>query len=299
MLDMIINNDFLEPYNKFPPESHIPILNKTVVKSKLSNKFSMILQPLEHKFLSSSQHGKTMSNIMNKSNSNTNSNILGATGKQDSQIHTKENNTLSQNMNVEYEAENERINRDNNYQNNDELRDDYNEMNKNTAKFNQEPKVSSQNINFQEEDDMFYRFQQEMLSIEPSERLVILEKTLQEKTAVVELLLKQRENISNFIEQTKSELLDIQNQNQINLKNSANQQNTQGDKSQQYQKQKPFHIGINTHINNDYNKSKHSKNTSLTVGTTGTNTGKNSTKGKIRTKIPNFNKSNDLYKYLK
>ena len=39
ILDSILNEHFEEPYNKFPPEGSVPILNKTLVKSKLSKKF--------------------------------------------------------------------------------------------------------------------------------------------------------------------------------------------------------------------------------------------------------------------
>ena len=36
---MILNNYYEEPYNKFAPEGPLPILSKTLVKSKLSPKF--------------------------------------------------------------------------------------------------------------------------------------------------------------------------------------------------------------------------------------------------------------------
>ena len=39
ILDAILNEKFEEPYNKFPPEGSVPILNKALVKSKLSKKF--------------------------------------------------------------------------------------------------------------------------------------------------------------------------------------------------------------------------------------------------------------------
>ena len=39
LLDMILNEHFEEPYNKFPPEGSVPILNKALVKSKLTKKF--------------------------------------------------------------------------------------------------------------------------------------------------------------------------------------------------------------------------------------------------------------------
>jgi len=41
---MIINNSFEDPYNKFAPEGNIPIISKSIVKSKLSNKFNQIME---------------------------------------------------------------------------------------------------------------------------------------------------------------------------------------------------------------------------------------------------------------
>ena len=38
LLDMILNDHFEEPYNKFPPEGPLPFLSVSVVKSKLSPK---------------------------------------------------------------------------------------------------------------------------------------------------------------------------------------------------------------------------------------------------------------------
>ena len=41
---MIINNHFEDPYNKFAPDGSIPIISKSIVKSKLSNKFNQIME---------------------------------------------------------------------------------------------------------------------------------------------------------------------------------------------------------------------------------------------------------------
>lgn len=38
-MDMILNKRFEEPYSKFAPEGSLPILSKTLVKSRLSAKF--------------------------------------------------------------------------------------------------------------------------------------------------------------------------------------------------------------------------------------------------------------------
>ena len=45
-MDMILNKRFEEPYNKFAPDGPIPILSKTLVKSRLSNKFWKSTQKL-------------------------------------------------------------------------------------------------------------------------------------------------------------------------------------------------------------------------------------------------------------
>ena len=39
ILDSVLNEHFEYPYNKFPPEGSVPILNKALVKSQLSKKF--------------------------------------------------------------------------------------------------------------------------------------------------------------------------------------------------------------------------------------------------------------------
>ena len=39
LLNMIINNKFEDPYDKFPPSESLPILSRALVNSKLTNKF--------------------------------------------------------------------------------------------------------------------------------------------------------------------------------------------------------------------------------------------------------------------
>ena len=39
LLDNVLNEHFESPYNKFPPEGTVPMINKTLVKAKLSQKF--------------------------------------------------------------------------------------------------------------------------------------------------------------------------------------------------------------------------------------------------------------------
>ena len=84
ILDSILNNHFEEPYNKFPPEGSVPILNKALVKSKLSKKFfeeTLNMQKNEEQFEPKQQ---SMDNINedneeyeneNESNDNNNNNF--------------------------------------------------------------------------------------------------------------------------------------------------------------------------------------------------------------------------------
>lgn len=63
---MIINNNFEEPYNKFPPEGSVPILSKTLIKSKLSSKFSAALQPIEGRLTGSGSVSNPQTNTNHK-----------------------------------------------------------------------------------------------------------------------------------------------------------------------------------------------------------------------------------------
>ena len=55
LLDMVLNNRFEEPYNKFPGDGPIPLLSKPNVKSKLSKKFWLYSQYLESQNLLKSE----------------------------------------------------------------------------------------------------------------------------------------------------------------------------------------------------------------------------------------------------
>lgn len=43
LLDMVLNNHFEAPYNKFAPESPVPIISKSIVKARLSSKFAEVV----------------------------------------------------------------------------------------------------------------------------------------------------------------------------------------------------------------------------------------------------------------
>ena len=63
ILDSILNKHFEEPYNKFPPEGSVPILNKTLVKSKLSKKFFLETLNMERNEAMFDSQQKNMDNI--------------------------------------------------------------------------------------------------------------------------------------------------------------------------------------------------------------------------------------------
>ena len=62
ILDSVLNEHFEYPYNKFPPEGSVPILNKALVKSQLSKKF----------FIEASKIQNEEQNESNNNNDNTN-----------------------------------------------------------------------------------------------------------------------------------------------------------------------------------------------------------------------------------
>ena len=69
-MDMILNRRFEEPYSKFAPEGAIPILSKTIVKSRLSPKFWKCTEKIYEKV----QNKKSTNDSTNISNENVHKN---------------------------------------------------------------------------------------------------------------------------------------------------------------------------------------------------------------------------------
>ena len=94
ILDSILNDHFEEPYNKFPPEGSIPILNKALVKSKLSKKFFLetIKMQNEQNDQNEEETNEESQNI-NTNNTNMNSNKKKMTIK-----HKNNNNKFNNDM---------------------------------------------------------------------------------------------------------------------------------------------------------------------------------------------------------
>lgn len=63
ILDMVLNNKIVEPYNKFPVSNELPLLSKINVKIKLTDKIKQIrFEPSENKVVKYSENYILMKN---------------------------------------------------------------------------------------------------------------------------------------------------------------------------------------------------------------------------------------------
>jgi hypothetical protein len=65
---MILNNHFEAPYNKFAPEGSVPIISKSLVKSKLSNKFVEITRMNDENQFNNQNDNINVKNVQNINN---------------------------------------------------------------------------------------------------------------------------------------------------------------------------------------------------------------------------------------
>ena len=106
---MILNNNIEAPYNKFPPEGPVLIISKSIVKSKLSNKFSEIneidIKANFNQFKASSNQESNLNliqdeeNILNSrsENNGNNNNNYQFKDQENSGYQTKINNNYTNN----------------------------------------------------------------------------------------------------------------------------------------------------------------------------------------------------------
>jgi len=118
ILDSILNEHFEEPYNKFPPEGSVPILNKALVKSKLSKKFfeeTMRMQNEEQ--IENQNNEENQSYNFNESGSNNNNVNIGGInmGNNDMQANISNKKKLRNKNN------NNNINNNNDFNDNVEI----------------------------------------------------------------------------------------------------------------------------------------------------------------------------------
>ena len=112
ILDSILNEHFEEPYNKFPPEGSVPILNKALVKSKLSKKFfeETIKMQNEEQFEQQNNEENINSNDcdnMNLSNNNKNQNNNNVNEFKNNTDFNIQNNTIIKEQQKEIERLNQ------------------------------------------------------------------------------------------------------------------------------------------------------------------------------------------------
>ena len=101
ILDSILNEHFEEPYNKFPPEGSVPILNKALVKSKLSKKFFEETIKMQNEEQLEQQNNEENNNSNNYANMN-----LGNNKKMKNQ---KNINVNEYDNNIDYNSQNNNL----------------------------------------------------------------------------------------------------------------------------------------------------------------------------------------------
>jgi hypothetical protein len=101
ILDAILNEHFEEPYNKFPPEGSVPILNKALVKSKLSKKFFEETIKMQNEEQLEQQNNEENNNSNNYANMN-----LGNNKKMKNQNNI---NVNEYDNNIDYNSQNNNL----------------------------------------------------------------------------------------------------------------------------------------------------------------------------------------------
>jgi hypothetical protein len=101
ILDSILNEHFEEPYNKFPPEGSVPILNKSLVKSKLSKKFFEETIKMQNEEQLEQQNNEENNNSNNYANMN-----LGNNKKMKNQNNI---NVNEYDNNIDYNSQNNNL----------------------------------------------------------------------------------------------------------------------------------------------------------------------------------------------
>jgi hypothetical protein len=105
LLDNVLNEHFESPYNKFPPEGAVPMINKTLVKAKLSQKFLKSTITTQNKSIQqSNNNNSSVSDCINNGNHQLNSyqeQMLMQNNKNEIIINNNVNNNNKSNREVE------------------------------------------------------------------------------------------------------------------------------------------------------------------------------------------------------
>ena len=236
LLDMLINNRVEEPYNRLPPDGPLPILNKTLVKSKLSKKiynqikyiYEPNSKPLEQ--LSPPDNNKNTKTknpenvkLENYKINNNNKNLKIKRAKTPTmKKHNLDNLNISKNK-INYGGNNnifinEKNKSNYNYKNNcgkfsnnkniiKECNNKYNTNNKETNKYNNNKKEYYDYKKVQQEENILddNKIQLNILK----ETIFRLERELNKKEKIIELQREERVKLSLKVEELEKLLLSI------------------------------------------------------------------------------------------
>ena len=195
LLDMILNNRYEEPYNKFPKDGPIPLLSKSIVKSKLSKKFWLYSQYLQNENLInneddfSSLDNYNINNNDNEENNNININNNNKEYPQKNYINNNYINDIKFPNNSKVKTPGNKLNNFNKYKINDNNLNEKRNIKKKTKNNNFNDEVNEINrLN-----DIIYELQCEL-----NRQDFIINNQINEKKKLQKRIIELEQIIKNF-----------------------------------------------------------------------------------------------------
>ena len=195
LLDMILNNRYEEPYNKFPKDGPIPLLSKSIVKSKLSKKFWLYSQYLQNENLInneddfSSLDNYNINNNDNEENNNININNNNKEYPQKNYINNNYINDIKFPNNRKVKTPGNKLNNFNKYKINDNNLNEKRNIKKKTKNNNFNDEVNEINrLN-----DIIYELQCEL-----NRQDFIINNQINEKKKLQKRIIELEQIIKNF-----------------------------------------------------------------------------------------------------
>ena len=192
---MILNNRYEEPYNKFPKDGPIPLLSKSIVKSKLSKKFLLYSQYLQNENLInneddfSSLDNYNINNNDNEENNNININNNNKEYPQKNYINNNYINDIKFPNNRKVKTPGNKLNNFNKYKINDNNLNEKRNIKKKTKNNNFNDEVNEINrLN-----DIIYELQCEL-----NRQDFIINNQINEKKKLQKRIIELEQIIKNF-----------------------------------------------------------------------------------------------------
>ena len=192
---MILNNRYEEPYNKFPKDGPIPLLSKSIVKSKLSKKFWLYSQYLQNENLInneddfSSLDNYNINNNDNEENNNININNNNKEYPQKNYINNNYINDIKFPNNSKVKTPGNKLNNFNKYKINDNNLNEKRNIKKKTKNNNFNDEVNEINrLN-----DIIYELQCEL-----NRQDFIINNQINEKKKLQKRIIELEQIIKNF-----------------------------------------------------------------------------------------------------